>query len=460
MIRAPRSVDNAELSLPHRIIALLLKRNYLEDYNLDEANVISRLLRSNEYQVKIKESALEHAVFLKSTPRGLHLVDEPMSAHGLSEYLHKCARQVGLICPKGGMQVSFYAWRRSAANRIQEATDVQTTRTVMHHDPSSTVFESHYSNLTNRIDLFAIAANEEPGLNDDTTSAALMRVEANMINREDFIKKFIGQDATVVRLMTSEEDSIKVENDLRLAKRSARRMAIRALEVLEKSLMEKSLTTDEILRRRRVLQEPSNLMRRVKEIGHQLQFESQDRESESLPELRFVDPDSPPEHIIDLDSELDLIDSDLEMAIIFESLMSVLLEGNERPLDPEICKLCVDDETIEVPFRDTPFKLQRHLKSNVHTKKEYWKRSRRYLEDESENGSLACPWGCDGLYNKYDPFFNASLTFSFKSLIWHGQRTMSQSDSHLLAVGADGLFDDDWEHGRPEFHSMEEPKPK
>ena len=57
-------------------------------------------------------------------------------------------------------------------NRIDQATDTPTARTIMHHEPSSTVFESHYSNLTTRIDLFAIATNEEPVPNMDTTSAA------------------------------------------------------------------------------------------------------------------------------------------------------------------------------------------------------------------------------------------------------------------------------------------------
>ena len=93
--------------MPHRILALLLKRDYLQDYSILEPDVASQLLRGNEYEIKLKDHALEHAVFLKSTPRGLTLIDEPMSAHGLSEYLHKCARQVGLISPKGGMLASF-----------------------------------------------------------------------------------------------------------------------------------------------------------------------------------------------------------------------------------------------------------------------------------------------------------------------------------------------------------------
>ena len=225
----------------------------------------------------------------------------------------------------------------------------------MHHEPSSTVFESHYSNLTTRIDLFAIATNEAPVPNMDTTSAALMRVEKNTVDREEFLKRFISQDATVVKLMGLEDESIKAQNDLRLARRSARRMGVRALEVLEKSLMEKYLTTDEVLRRRRGLEQPSILLQRVKEIGQRLQAEAPEKAVELLPEFRVVDPDSPPEAMVELDSECDFIDSAVEMVIMFESLLMVLLETKDKPLDPEVCQLCVEDETLEVPFIGPPF---------------------------------------------------------------------------------------------------------
>jgi hypothetical protein len=43
--------------------------------------------------------------------------------------------------------------------------------------------------------------------------------------------------------------------------------------------------------------------------------------------------------------------------------------------------------------------------------------------------------------------------FSIQKLINHGQTTKSQTDEHLLAVAADGLLDEDFESGPPDFLS-------
>ena len=160
-IRSPGNVDNAELSLPHRLLALLLKRNFLLDYESTEPGVVSKLLSGEEYRIKLRPEATEKLVFLKARPRGLSLVeDEPMSAHALSDYLNKSSRSAGLISPRGAMSATFYAWRQSAANKLDEVTDTATTRTVMHHEAGSSVFETHYSNKVDRIDLWAIATGE------------------------------------------------------------------------------------------------------------------------------------------------------------------------------------------------------------------------------------------------------------------------------------------------------------
>lgn len=71
-IRSPRNVDNAELSRPYRLLALLLKRNFL-DYENTEPGVVSKLLSGEAYRIKIRPEATEKPVFLKARPRGLSL---------------------------------------------------------------------------------------------------------------------------------------------------------------------------------------------------------------------------------------------------------------------------------------------------------------------------------------------------------------------------------------------------
>jgi len=120
-IRSPRSIDNAELSFPHRLLALLLKREFLINYKKSDTDVITKLLFGKELRIQINQTASDKPVFLKATPSRLSLIaDQPMSSHALSDYLNICARSAGLISPRGGMYASFYARRRSAANKLDE----------------------------------------------------------------------------------------------------------------------------------------------------------------------------------------------------------------------------------------------------------------------------------------------------------------------------------------------------
>ena len=46
-IRSPRSIDNVELSVPHRALALLLLREQLRDYSLRDTDCIRSNLSAN-----------------------------------------------------------------------------------------------------------------------------------------------------------------------------------------------------------------------------------------------------------------------------------------------------------------------------------------------------------------------------------------------------------------------------
>ena len=73
-------------------------RNFLQDYSLNEGNVIQRLLDGNGVEIAITEEHLDQPVFLKSTPRGLSLLDGgPIAASSLSQHRKTRARQAGII---------------------------------------------------------------------------------------------------------------------------------------------------------------------------------------------------------------------------------------------------------------------------------------------------------------------------------------------------------------------------
>ena len=62
-IRSPRSIDNVELSVPHRALALLLLREQLRDYSLRDTDCIQNLINGNEAEIKMKS---EVTLFLRS----------------------------------------------------------------------------------------------------------------------------------------------------------------------------------------------------------------------------------------------------------------------------------------------------------------------------------------------------------------------------------------------------------
>jgi hypothetical protein len=68
-IRTPNSVDNADVSIPHRILAILLSRNLLKNYTLAEEGV-NKLLDGSEMRITIKPEATALPVFLAAKPRG------------------------------------------------------------------------------------------------------------------------------------------------------------------------------------------------------------------------------------------------------------------------------------------------------------------------------------------------------------------------------------------------------
>jgi hypothetical protein len=97
-IRAPHSINNVDLSIPHRIIGIALRRGVLEDYDLARDGS-QKILYGEELNIRIKETAKDLPIFLRAEPRGLSLTSKPMSAAALSAYIKQRARQVGLVPP-------------------------------------------------------------------------------------------------------------------------------------------------------------------------------------------------------------------------------------------------------------------------------------------------------------------------------------------------------------------------
>jgi hypothetical protein len=183
-IRSPRSSNNVELSIPHRLLAILMTRGLLRDYEATKDDV-HRLINGIESTIRIKQEASDLPVFLRANPRGFGLTSYPMRSEALSQYLKSKARQVGLVTNTDSLDFSIYAWRRAASNKMEDAKGLDATRTLMHHDAGSSTYINHYARGPERFDLFAIATGEEEESILD--SAALRRIERRTIDRVAFL---------------------------------------------------------------------------------------------------------------------------------------------------------------------------------------------------------------------------------------------------------------------------------
>jgi len=77
-------VEILPLSLPHRLLVILLRRGLLEDHTS-----IDSLLNGNEHRVRIKDDALELPVFYGAQQNGLYICTKPLAVSALTAYMKR-----------------------------------------------------------------------------------------------------------------------------------------------------------------------------------------------------------------------------------------------------------------------------------------------------------------------------------------------------------------------------------
>lgn len=104
-VAGPRTPEDVMYSIPHRLLAILLRRDLLQDYS-----DLTQLLGDNKRLIKIKDSALDLPVVCAVEPKGVSIISgRPSSSDKISAYIQRRALDYGL--PPG---ITHYAWRRSA----------------------------------------------------------------------------------------------------------------------------------------------------------------------------------------------------------------------------------------------------------------------------------------------------------------------------------------------------------
>jgi hypothetical protein len=97
----------------------------------------------------------------------------------------------------------------------------------------------------------------------------------------------------------------------------------------------------------------------------------------------------------------DELDSPQALRTAYRSLLDVLTSATIAPGDDRTCPLCLEDDTINVPFVGKgAFKLQRHIDSNQHTSASRYKRKYKHLEQAGRRHiAFSCPYGCHRTYS-------------------------------------------------------------
>jgi hypothetical protein len=197
--------ENLVLSPTLRILAIMIRRGVL-----DGITTIDELLRRNDLdsapmKLTIKQDWLDKPIFLAGLPGGRGVKpDVPMNTPSLNQFFKLRAINAGYPA-----ETSFYAWRRGAATNMDRAEGVsrETVRAFMGHTAGGTTFEDHYNNPAFDLDVNAIALGEEVDKEMGMSIPSLVRVTVAISaeSLEDFMKRFVEEDADVKSAVTAAE---------------------------------------------------------------------------------------------------------------------------------------------------------------------------------------------------------------------------------------------------------------
>ena len=153
IINSPQNKDNLQFSVPHRLLALALRRGALLNETTPEALFAPNGLN----EVLVRDEFLDRPLFLRGQPKGIGLVDdEPLKTQALTNYIQIRGHQVGFPTA-----LTWYAIRRRTATDMAAAFGADAARQLMAHDPGTRVLERSYLEFTTTTDVAAAMLRED-----------------------------------------------------------------------------------------------------------------------------------------------------------------------------------------------------------------------------------------------------------------------------------------------------------
>ena len=293
---------------------------------------------------------------------------------------------------------------------MEAARGETAAQSLLHHDPHSKTYRLNYAKGPEQYDVYGIASGEkdmgEMALNDPQ---AVYRIKEWTIDRTRFIRDYVSADKDVqaaqAALSLEIPPSPESTNKLNRLKRRAYYHGHVALCRAEKDLSDGNLTADERDRRREEVKNPTKFLQRIQSISAALPQDEQQQDLELTPSYRLVDPDDENE-VVNGDDEYDDVEDSTELDSLFESLVILLTTPRVAPGDEQSCPFCQEDPTISYVYTSQNVSLmRRHLTTKLHTKRAYFLRRHKELEDDAHGGEVPCPFDCGGSFYEYvDPW--------------------------------------------------------
>lgn len=363
-ITSPRLLRNLPISVPHRMLAELLRRNLLVDAN----DVTGLLANNNELNVRIKPEAMDTPVFLSAGPGGRNLTEEAMASENLTAYMSRRALIAGY--PDGA---TMYAWRRGAGTRVALQHGADAARSFLTHDPGSYTFERYYDGRKDFLDLFGIATDEDQtrnahrlgGADSPALHAYYEKVAEQANARRGLVEAWIREQESVKALVAA--------NDLTGAKRvrkRLRRLAMKAIYEAARDLAQDEATLDELEQRKAELKSPSKVFEMIRQRVSEMEayqqgddaYQEDDADVDELideatryedlednlrleDETRQIEPEAALE-----DVDIDDVDAETWCKYV-QHFMEYLLEEQMPPGEPRLCPLCADDEYVNDEYK-------------------------------------------------------------------------------------------------------------
>lgn len=249
-VRSPSRLEDLGLSIPRRLIAMLLRRELLRDHI-----TVDSVIKGQESLLAIKDTSREHPIFLRAGASGLSLNNDniPIRKTAFTSYFSLRAQWAGY--PVG---CCMYSWRSKASTNVRQASGIERARRFLAHGAQTDTLDEHYDEGLYDFDAVGVALGGQ-----EERSVELGNFDAVVLYRTEPAKNNVYREAAIQNAVSRHLDVLAAAtlsaNELKMTKKWARKAAINACLAAERKEQRGGITVDDVRTCQAKLHEPSIL---------------------------------------------------------------------------------------------------------------------------------------------------------------------------------------------------------